>query len=229
VLTVTDIPSLPATPAVVETPAPSHGFAWSVRQPAAVLGTVGALLLRHWPVLLALIFVGFAARRGLVVVAVQASKLDGVFGFLVFALVPVAVMTSLVLMLRVLSRSLPVATAGGEPGARFRALAHVASVLLPFIAVYASYGYFEADRNHYIYEVFRDEQFDNADVFTDPAAVNVDERLPFELSTTLVVVALTAVVLRFVLGLRADRLWSWVGFVRAYLEVLSITVVTVFL
>jgi hypothetical protein len=44
-----------------------------------------------------------------------------------------------------------------------------------------------------------------------------------------VVVALTAVVLRFVLGLRADRLWSWVGFVRAYLEVLSITVVTVFL
>ncbi|WP_155374437.1 hypothetical protein [Catellatospora vulcania] len=229
----TDIPSpvIASTPAgpVVAEPRAEHGVAWSLRQLAAVLGTVGSALLRHWPVLLALVFVGFALRRGLVVVAVQASKLDGVFGFLVFALVPVAVMTALVLMLRVLSRSLPAMTATGEPGARFRALAHVASVLLPFIAVYASYGYFEDDRNNYVYEVYLDETFNNdADIFTNPDAVNIDERLPFQLNGTLVTVVVVAMVLRFLLGLRPGRLWGWVGFVRAYLEVLSITLVAVF-
>ncbi|WP_144122299.1 hypothetical protein [Catellatospora sichuanensis] len=228
----TDIPSpvmtsTPDAPVVAEPP--RHGLAWSLRHLAAVLGTVGSALLRHWPALLALVFLGFAARRGLVVVAVQASKLDGVFGFLVFALVPVAVMTALVLMLRVLSRSLPAMAATGEPGERFRALAHIASVLLPFIAVYASYGYFEADRNQYVYEVYADETFNNdADIFANPAAVNIDERLPFQLNATLVIVVGVAMALRFLLGLRPGRLWGWVGFVRAYLEVLSITLFAAF-
>ncbi|GIF97491.1 hypothetical protein Cci01nite_25850 [Catellatospora citrea] len=223
---VTDLPSPPA-PVVVETPAPRHGIAWSLRHLVAVLGTVGVLLLRHWPVLFALVFAGFAARRGVTLVAVQASDLDGVFGFLVFALVPVAVMTALVLMLRVLSRSLPTTTPGGEPGQRFRTLAHVASVLLPFIVVYASYGYFEADRDSYLLEIIADEN-SKAEAVTNPSALVLDERLPFTLNTTLVVVSLAALLLRFLLGLRADRLWSWIGFVRAYLEVLSLTLVAVF-
>jgi hypothetical protein len=225
-VTVTPSPLAPVSP-VVATPAPRHGIVWSLRHLAAVLGTVGVLLLRHWPVLFALVFAGFAARRGVTLVAVQASKLDGVFGFLVFALVPVAVMTALVLMLRVLSRSLPVATPEGEPGQRFRALAHVASVLLPFIVVYASYDYFAEDRSTYILEVFQDEH-SRAEAITDPSALTLADRLPFTLNTTLIVVSVVALVLRFLLGLRADRMWSWIGFVRAYLEVLSLTLVAVF-
>lgn len=225
-MTVTPSPLAPVSP-VIESPAPRHGIAWSLRHLAAVLGTVGVLLLRHWPVLFALVFAGFAARRGVTLVAVQASKLDGVFGFLVFALVPVAVMTALVLMLRVLSRSLPATTADGEPGQRFRTLAHVASVLLPFIVVYASYDYFADDRSTYLLEVFQDEH-SKAEAITDPSALTLDERLPFTLNTTLIVVSVTALVLRFLLGLRADKLWSWIGFVRAYLEVLSLTLVAVF-
>ncbi|MFD0595883.1 hypothetical protein ACFQZ4_29270 [Catellatospora coxensis] len=223
----TDIPPLAPVSPVVETPAPRHGIVWSLRHLAAVLGTVGVLLLRHWPVLFALVFAGFAARRGVTLVAVQASKLDGVFGFLVFALVPVAVMTALVLMLRVLSRSLPATTPDGEPGQRFRTLAHVASVLLPFIVVYASYDYFADDRSTYLLEVFQDEH-SRAEAVTDPSALTLDERLPFTLNTTLIVVSVVALVLRFLLGLRADKLWSWIGFVRAYLEVLSLTLVAVF-
>ncbi|MEV4416946.1 hypothetical protein [Catellatospora sp. NPDC049609] len=227
----TDNPS-PLTPTaspVVETARPRHGLAWSLRHLAAVLRTTGSLLLRHWPVLFALIFAAFAVRRGMVVVAVQASKLGGVFGFLVFALVPVVVMTALILMLRTLSRSLPGLTGeGGEPGERFRVLAQVASVLLPFVAVYASFDYFTEDRNLYIYEVFRDETLGNPDTIDNPGAVNLDERLPFELNTTLVVVVAVATLLRFLLGLLARRLWDWVNFIRAYLEVLSLTLVVVF-
>lgn len=220
----TDIPS----PVTVVTP-PRHGLLWSLRHLAAVLRTTGALLLRHWPVLFALIFAAFAVRRGMIVVAVQASKLGGVFGFLVFALVPVVVMTALVLMMRTLSQSLPALTGDGEPGERFRLLANVAGVVLPFVAVYASFDYFTEDRNNYIYEVFRDETLANPDTFNNPGAVNVEERLPFELNATLVTVVVVATVLRFVLGLMAKRLWDWVNFVRAYLEVLSVTLVVVFL
>lgn len=219
-----DIPSpVQAVTPLSESTAVRHGLAWSARHLLPVPRATGALLLRHWPVLLALIFVGFAARRGLVVVAVQASKLDGVFGFLVFALVPVAVMTALVLMLRVLSRSLPGMPVTGEPGARFRALAHVASVLLPFIAVYASYGYYQQDRSHYLYQVWVDENLNNADLFTDPSKVNMDERLPFQLSTTLVAVVAVAVLLRFLLGLGAARSWGWIGFLRGYVEIVVIS------
>ncbi|MFC7763863.1 hypothetical protein ACFQY4_42010 [Catellatospora bangladeshensis] len=101
-------------------------------------------------------------------------------------------------------------------------------MLLPFVAVYASFDYFTEDRNNYIYEVFRDETLANPDTFLNPSAVNVEERLPFELNAALVTVVVVAMVLRFVLGLMAKRLWDWVNFVRAYLEVLSITLVVVF-
>ncbi|MEV0461090.1 hypothetical protein [Catellatospora methionotrophica] len=218
---------LPSPPAFAATPAARHGIAWSLRQLAAVLGTVGVLLARHWPVLFALVFAGFAARRGVTLLAVQVSKLDGVLGFLVFALVPVAVMTALVLMLHVLSRSLPTTTPDGDPGQRFRTLAHVASVLLPFIVVYASYGYFEDDRDNYLLEIIADEN-SKAEAITNPSALTLADRLPFTLNTTLVVVSLAAMLLRFLLGLRFARLWSWIGFVRAYLEVLSLTLVAVF-
>jgi hypothetical protein len=190
----------------------------------AVVATAARLFARHWPVLLALAMAGRAARELVMFVAVHASALNGVLGGLVFVLVPVAALAALVLMLRVVQASLPrlgtVVAQSAAPAPARRLFDHVGSVLVPFLAVYASYGYLKKDGAEYLYRVFQDEVMGNAALLTAPSKVDVKSRLPFTIGVVLVSTIAVTLVLRWLLGRwegRQQRRWAAVA--GGYLEV----------
>ncbi|AVT30712.1 hypothetical protein C6361_15895 [Plantactinospora sp. BC1] len=219
----------------------------------AVLGTSLRLLLRHWPVLFALYFAGAAAREFVVLGAVQVSKINGVLGLLVVVLGPIATLTALVLMLRALRPSLPwLAAATTEPEAsgateptdpataepagdgghrpprRRTLLDHLGSALVPFLAVYASWGYLQEDFTDYFYQLFVDIYLSDAAIFIDPGQVaeNAERRMPLDITGTIVAVVAVAVVLRWLLGRWQERSrMGWLGIPGAYVEVIWISVV----
>ncbi|WP_345627546.1 hypothetical protein [Rugosimonospora acidiphila] len=200
----------------------------------AVIETAAGVLFRHWPALFTLSFAGLGARALLTSAAVEASKVNAALGFLVFVLVPMTTLTSLVLMMRVVRGSLPWlflaerrgSDAAGTPAAaRGALLDHLGSVLIPFLAVYASYGYLKQDLSNYVYSVLYDAVFNNADIFNG-GAIDVASRLPFSLTTSVVSVVVVSVVARFVLGKwKLAKRYGWLGIVGAYVEVIWISLV----
>lgn len=200
----------------------------------AVLATAGRLIVRHWPVLVALCLAGFAARELAMRAAVRTSEVDGVLGFLVLVFAPLATLTALVLMLRVIRSSLPwlrLATAASNEqtviaGSRpYRLLNYLGSALVPFLAVYASYGYLKEDVGEYGYRVFAAAAFGDAEIFSGKQ-IDVLSRLPFTFGATLAVAVLLAVALRWLLTRFAGRpRLGWLGVLGAYVEVLWITIV----
>jgi hypothetical protein len=199
----------------VQEPDPSDRV-WLRRSPlrdaTAVVRTALVVLRRHWPVLFTLSFAGLAARGLVSDAAVRLAHVNSLLGLLVFIVIPVATLIALVLMIWTIRSSLPSITRLSRPtagGAR-RTLNLVGSVLLPFLAVYASYGYLQADRSSFNYETWDIDQ-------TATSAV------PSSVTTTLIVVVVVAVALRALMGRWAplkDR--QWLGIVRAYLEIVWI-------
>src|SRR5262245_57429538 len=118
---------------------PGEQLAGAHVRATSVVAGAGRLLARHWPVLLALALGGRAARALVMWAAVRASDVHGLLGGLVFVLVPVTALAALVLMLRVVATSLPglAAPAGADRRSLFD---YTGSVLVPFLAIYASYG-----------------------------------------------------------------------------------------
>ena len=179
-----------------------------------VLRTLISVFVRHWPVLFAISFAGLGARAFLDYGAARLNHVNGIVSLLVFILVPITTMAAMIAMLRVLRRSLPwLATIAETPEGGRRLLDAIGSVLIPFLAVYASYGYLQADRSQYYYGTW----------IADPtSSVGVPDRL----TAVLVVAILAAIGLRWVLGR-----WSWavsrpwMGIVRAYLEIVWIAIV----
>ncbi|WP_422770784.1 hypothetical protein ACN28C_29610 [Plantactinospora sp. WMMC1484] len=220
----------------------------ALREAVAVLGMSLRLLVRHWPVLFALFFAGAAAREFVTLGAVQVSKINGVLGLLVVILGPIATLTALVLMLRVLRPSLPwlrhaTEPAGaaearergapgeaeaGRPRRRRTFLDHLGSALVPFLTVYASWGYLQEDLTDYLYRLFVDTHLADAAIFTDPARIaeNAERRIPIELTGAIVAVVAVAVVLRWLLGRWQERPgMGWLGIPGAYVEIIWISIV----
>jgi hypothetical protein len=199
-----------------------------VRTTGVVLGRAAVVLLRHWPVLLALSLAGLAARGLLTMAAVRVSNINAVLGFLVLVLVPISMLTALVLMLRAIRGSLPwpAAAAGSAPAGPRGLLNHLGSVLLPFLAVYASYGYLKDDASRYVYEVYNAEVLHNAKAVTNPDQVDTMRRLPFTVTALLLVVVGAAVLGRWALShWKLPQRRPWLGIVAAYLEIIWIMMV----
>ncbi|MFC0526899.1 hypothetical protein [Phytohabitans kaempferiae] len=227
-----------AAPPLPPRPRRYRTFTSAVVETGAVLAMAVRLLWRHWPVLFALYFAGAAARAFILIGAVQASKVHAALGMMVVILGPIATLSALVLMLRVMRPSLPwlaVATADppdsdtleGAAPRRSTLLDHIASALVPFLAVYASWGYLTQDISDYVYEVWRDASFNDARVFDDPTVLSreLDERLPFDMTIGLIVVIVFAVLLRWLLNTwRGGGRWPALGIVGAYIEVAWILV-----
>lgn len=177
--------------------------------------------MKHWPALLALAFAGFVARSLLLNLAVQASALHKVAGMLVFALVPIGFLVALVLMLRTVRPSLK--TVAGQlsaPAKRGSSLYQVASVLIPFLFVYAAFDYFYDDASLYHYKVWEDSTLANADLFNGGSS-HLEDRLVMGLDKTVLISVGIAAVLRWLVGLwRNARGNALVGFANAYLEVI---------
>jgi hypothetical protein len=216
---------------------PRPGLLGAAADAGGVLATAARLLWRHWPVLLTLFLTAIAVRELIFRAAVRVSLANAELGWLVVMLAPMTTLAALVLMLRVVRGSLPWL---GGPGAGrpTSILAHLGSVLVPFLAVYSFEDDLIDDIREYSYRLWEDSTarlFQNAvdAILTgeqaEPGAVpTAVERLPYDLSLSLAVAVVLAIVARWALSR-----WSlaqrhrWLGILGAYLELLWITLVAV--
>ncbi|MEV6967385.1 hypothetical protein AB0M47_20005 [Hamadaea sp. NPDC051192] len=180
---------------------------WVLRQAGVVFG-------RHWPVLITLALTGVAAHDLILEGAVKAALVNSTLGLLVIVLAPLATLTSLVYMLRVVRASLPHLDADpptfGSTGERPPTLLDfIGSVAVPYLAIYSAYGYMKDDFTRFAYEVWRNDPFSTLD------------HLPFSPTVGIIAVVAVAVVLRFLLGrLRRRRALRWTVIIGAYVEVI---------
>ena len=217
---------------------PAFPTTWLGAVREAVVGTFavvlagGRLWLRHWPVLLALALLGGAGRMGAIWGATVASDTNNTLGVLILVLAPLASVTAIVLMLHVLRHSLPTiasvadteAPTNRTTGRERRLLDVLASVLVPFLAVYASYGFLREDIDRYVNAAVADEFLANADIFYHPGGGIDTDRFVFATGWLAVAIVAGAIVLRWGLArLEGARGWLWLGFAGAYVEVLWLT------
>ncbi|MGH3385680.1 MAG: hypothetical protein ACRDO1_13965 [Nocardioidaceae bacterium] len=185
----------------------------------------------HWPVLLTLALLGGAGRMGAIWAATVVSNDHHTLGIMILVLAPLCSVTAIVLMLYSLRRSLPhVASAAASVGPEDRATHRerrlvdiLASVLVPFLAVYASYGFLKEDTQRFVNAAVTDEMFNNAGLIYGTDTFDVD-RTAFATGWVAVAVVVGAIVFRFGLArLEGARQWVALGFVGAYVEVLWLT------
>lgn len=197
-----------------------------IRQVPGVLATAGRLILRHWPMLLALAFLGNALRGAALWAAVVLSDWNSFVGQLFLVLTPIGYLLPIIAMLHLMRGSLPaLAELDARPGPeatterRERRLVDVAvSFLVPFMAVYVSYGLLEEDRERFINEAVFDE-FNQLELGVE-SVYDFGGRVGlFSLQVVLLIVAV-AWVLRWALG-RFERRVQFLGlaFLGALVEV----------
>jgi hypothetical protein len=197
----------------------------------SVVGQGLRLFGRHWPTMLALALIGLASRRFIIDQAVKASDIHGLLGFLLLASAGIPLLLAMVVMLRALRPSLQFlgrhglssaeATTGQPKG---RLLTQVGSVLVPFIVIYASYGYFREDFSGYLYKIVEAEVFNNPDFLTDKFAPDVQSRFPLTIGIATLVMMAVAATLRWLVNRRRTPASTfWLGLVAAYLEIIWLT------
>jgi hypothetical protein len=180
-----------------------------------VLRQAGVLFGRHWPVLISASLGGVAAHGLLLEAAIRASGINSIAGLLVLVLAPISTLTALVFMLRAIRVSLPYLSSADSSsgvdgsGERRRGLLDfIGRVAVPYLAIYAAYGYMKDDFSTFAYEVWRVEP------------IHTMDRLPFSPSLGLTSIVVVAVALRFLLGRLSGSLsfaWTALG---TYVEVI---------
>lgn len=201
----------------------------------AVIGVAGRLLARHWPALLAVGLAAVLVRELVMRAAVRVSELNGELAMLILLLAPMTTLAAMVLMLRMVRPSLP--WLGTSPyGPPLPVLAHLGSVLVPFMTIY----YFEdtlyadiRDYNARLFEDFAEQVFAGAGEAVVSGVeqippVAIDERTVFDLTPALVAVVIVAIVARWLLGRwPATQRRPWLGLPGAYVELVWLVMVAV--
>jgi hypothetical protein len=182
------------------------GASTRVRDIPVVLLTAGRLIARHWPALLALAFLGAGLRAGVLWLAVVVSDVNAFAAQLILVLAPLGYLLPIIAMLYLCRGSLPnVGALDAMPGPeattekRERRLVDVSvSMLVPFLAVYVSYGLLDEDRLRFINEAAFAEfnQFNLA----KPPDYDFAGRLGIYAPVTVLAIVLVSWVLRFALG-----------------------------
>lgn len=198
----------------------------------AVVSRAARLWWRRWPVLLALALFGGAGRMGAIWGATVLSDINNTLGVAVLVFAPLCSVTAIVLMLYVLRNELPhIAAAARSTGPQSsttgrerRVVDVLASVLVPFLAVYASYGFLREDIDRFINAAAADEFLANAEIFYGTENAIDTDRFVFATGWLAVAIVGGAIVLRHGLGkLDGIRNWTALGFIGAYIEVLWLT------
>ncbi|WP_205471580.1 hypothetical protein [Nocardioides sp. SYSU D00038] len=171
-----------------------------MRDVPGVLVTAGRLLARHWPAFLVLAVAGAAVRAATLWAAVALSNRQSELAQLLLILAPLGYLLPVIWMLHLCRGSLP--NLQGEDDrvspteGRQRRLVDIAvSVLVPFLAVYVSYGFLEQDILQFRNEAASEEL---GNTFVEE--VDFRDRLglyPVQVAAMIVVVAW---VLRWALG-----------------------------
>ncbi|MFD2772141.1 hypothetical protein [Cellulomonas phragmiteti] len=219
-------------------PAARRGPRAALRDWLRDLGSVVAvgvrLWLRTWPLLLVLALLAVAGRYAAGWAAVNVATVSNTLGWAVLVLAPLSMVAGIVAMLHVLRRDLPaLAAIGSARGPDDAASGHerglvdvLASVFVPFLALYASYGLLAEDRSRFLntaaYREFR-EGFSLTGERVDASFVDLAT------GWTLVAVVVVAVVLRWLLGRWEGRSHRRaLAFAGAYVEAFWLLVVASF-
>lgn len=223
------------TDAPTTAPAPGTGLRPWLRDLGAVVARGARLWARSWPLLLVIALLAVAARHAAGWAAVNASTVNNTLGWAVLVLAPLSMVAGIVAMLHVLRRDLPaLAAIGRARGPADAASGHerglvdvLASVFVPFLALYASYGLLDEDRSRFLntaaFREFRENGFSLTGDGPDGGFS--------ELATGwgLVVLVVVAVVLRWLLGRWEGRSHRRVlGFAGAYVEAFWLLAVAAF-
>jgi hypothetical protein len=184
---------------------------------ASVLVGAARLLLRHWPVLISLALAGMAFRGAALWAAVRVSDHVNWLGHGLVILAPLGFLVAMITMLHLLRHDLPnvdrVSSTTAPPdattGRERRLIDVVTSMVVPFFAVYVSYGLLTQDVTQFVNEAGVDEA-NQIDFYAtgegpDFSRVFIND---WYLVAGLV---LAAWVLRFVLG-HAEKRWKFLGF-----------------
>lgn len=185
----------------------------------------------HWPVLLVVALLGGAGRAAALWLAVEVSALSTVGAWALLALAPLSAVAAVVVMLVVLRPALPglarIAAAPGpaDPAAgRERRLVDVlASVFVPFLAVYATYGYLAEDRFRFVNTVTVDRELLSNPGILDGTSTFDGERYWIGDGWVAGGVVVVALVVRWALGRLEGRFDGRrdarvLGFLGAYVE-----------
>ncbi|NNG36132.1 hypothetical protein [Nakamurella aerolata] len=199
---------------------------------------------RHFPTLFVIALAGQLAHDRLIDLAVWVSRAGGIFGQLVLVLAPLSVLTSYVLILRVIRPSLPTVREltstrpdGALPTARrFRLrrlvteLDELGALLIPFLVVYSTAGQLRNDAIAFNLGVTNDVadnlmvHVNDADVSAAQATASADQvarTLGSDTNIWLWVLIVTAFAVRTALPwLIKNVRWGLLGFVAAYAEAL---------
>jgi uncharacterized membrane protein YkvA (DUF1232 family) len=221
---VSETPTTPAPPSAVR--------AW-LRDLGGVVAHGARLWARTWPVLLVIALLAVAGRHAAGWAAVNASAVNNTLGWAVLVLAPLSMVAGIVAMLHVLRRDLPALDAIGRTHApadaasgHERGLIDVlASVFVPFLALYASYGLLAEDRARFLntaaYRQFRESSL----IGDGPDGSFVD----LATGWGLVAVVVVAVVLRWLLGRWEGRSHRRaLAFAGAYVEAFWLLAVAAF-
>lgn len=179
----------------------------------------GRIFVGHWPQLLGLFLAGWAGRMGILWLTVIVSNYSPTVAVLMLPLAPMCTLLSMVMMLRVVARSLPAFAGSFNTDTRQQrwtaGLESATQVLLPFLAVYASQGMLAEDTRAFLYDSFADEWYNASLTSMDFGRASYAEGLP------MLAMIVTALVLRkiiTVLDLTEKSVWWALG--ATYLEVL---------
>lgn len=223
-----------STPAAPAAPSTGRVRAW-LRDLGAVVGLGVRLWLRWWPVLLVIALLAVAGRYAAGWAAVEAAEISNTLGWAVLVLAPLSMVAGIVAMLHVLRRDLPaLAAIGRVAGPDDPASGHerglvdvLASVFVPFLALYASYGFLTEDRSRFLntaaYRAFVENGFSLTGERPDGSFVDLAT------GWWLVAVVVVAVVLRWLLGRWEGRSHRRaIAFAGAYVEAFWLLAVAAF-
>jgi hypothetical protein len=182
-----------------------------------VLVEAARLLIRYWPVLLCLALAGMAFRGATLWAAVKVSDHVNWLGHGLVILAPMGFLVAVIAMLHLLRHDLPnanrvsltTAPADATTGRERRLIDVATSMVVPFFAVYVSYGLLTQDVAHFVNEAGVDEfnQIDFYGTGTGPDFSRVFINNVFLVAG----LVLAAWVLRFVLG-HVEKRWKFLGF-----------------
>ncbi len=201
----------------------------------AVVSHGARLWVRTWPLLLVISLLATAGRHAAGWAAVNAATVNNTLGWAVLVLAPLSMVAGIVAMLHVLRRDLPALAAIGRShgpddttSGHERGLVDVlASVFVPFLALYASYGLLAEDRSRFLNTAAYRQFIENGFSLTGdgPDASFVD----LATGWALVAVVVVAVVLRWLLGRWEGRSHRRVlAFAGAYVEAFWLLAVATF-
>ena len=219
--------------ATTSAPEPRVGLRAWLRDLGAVVSHGARLWVRTWPVLLVISLLATAGRHAAGWAAVNAATVNNTLGWAVLVLAPLSMVAGIVAMLHVLRRDLPALDAiGRSHGPDAAASGHerglidvLASVFVPFLALYASYGLLAEDRARFLNTAAYRQFVENGFGGDGPDGSFVD----LATGWTLVLVVVVAVVLRWLLGRWEGRSHRRaLAFAGAYVEAFWLLAVAAF-